>query len=169
MKRFVIQAALAAALLAGWAVAPVRAQNPAVRTIYNPYSPYLNLLRTGSPYGVAGNYYGLVRPQLDAQNAFQNLQRQINQNTGAITASGVDQSTGLPYTGHPAAFLNLSHYYSRGFTGGGSSPSAGGVGGAPRTGGGFGGGTGAYGGTGQTPQTPNIANQRPNVAPTAPR
>jgi hypothetical protein len=164
MKRFVIQAGIAVTLLAGWTVAPVRAQPPAVRTIYNPYSPYLNLLRTGSPYGVAGNYYGLVRPQLDAQNAFQNLQRQINQNTGAITASAIDQSTGLPYTGHPAAFLNLSHYYSRGFTGGGSMPGGGSTG-APRTS-----GAGAYGGIGQTPQTPNIANQRPNVAPpTAPR
>lgn len=48
------------------------------------YSPYLNLLRRGSTPAL--NYYGIVRPQLQTQSAFQdverrqqNIQRQILQ------------------------------------------------------------------------------------------
>ncbi len=35
-------------------------------------SPYLNLLRRGTSPGV--NYYGIVKPQLDMQNALRGLQ-----------------------------------------------------------------------------------------------
>ena len=63
-----------------------------------------------------------------------------------------------------ARWASLSSSQRAQVTGGGSMPGGGSTG-APRTG-----GAGAYGGIGQTPQTPNIANQRPNVAPpTAPR
>jgi hypothetical protein len=72
------------------------------------YSPYLNLLRSGNSAGF--NYYGLVRPQLDAANAFKGLQQQIGANQQNIAQIATDQR-GLPVTGHTAVFLNTGGYF----------------------------------------------------------
>lgn len=72
------------------------------------YSPYLNLTRGGNP---AVNYYGLVRPEFRAQNAYQNLQQQVNQ-LAQSGASDLQQTTGiLPPTGYPARFQDYARYF----------------------------------------------------------
>jgi hypothetical protein len=69
------------------------------------YSPYINLLRTGS---FMNNYFGLVQPELEFRNAVFNLQGQVSANRQGLT----DLSTGLvPTTGHPIYFLNTSRYF----------------------------------------------------------
>src|SRR5438105_2383706 len=40
------------------------------------YSPYLNLLRRDNPLGAAGNYYGLVRPEINFRNSIGQLETQ---------------------------------------------------------------------------------------------
>jgi hypothetical protein len=70
-----------------------------------PVSPYLNLNRGGSP-GV--NYFGLVRPQENMTTAIQQLQQQ----QAALATSPAAPSASLGFiTGHPATFVNYSHYY----------------------------------------------------------
>src|SRR6267378_4122062 len=74
------------------------------------YSPYLNLLRSGSPFGVLGNYQGLVKPQLDFRNSIQQLEQQQtftnNQQTSLETAL-----TTLPPTGHSSGFLSHNKFF----------------------------------------------------------
>src|SRR5579864_7839694 len=72
------------------------------------YSPYLNLLRSGNSPGF--NYYGLVRPQLDAMSAFKGLQQQIGVNQQNLAQLAAD-TRGLPVTGHTAVFLNTGGYF----------------------------------------------------------
>ena len=80
------------------------------------FSPYLNLARQGgSP---ALNYYGLVRPEIQARQSIQNLQGAVGANQQAISniesgASGSDVST----TGHQAGFLNYGNYFMTGGAG----------------------------------------------------
>lgn len=91
---------------------PACAQGPYVAPMVNPYgrptvSPYINLGRGGSA-GI--NYYGLVRPQLQANAAMQLLQR--NQLLEAQDLSLLATSpTAGPITGTSAQFMNFSHYY----------------------------------------------------------
>ncbi len=69
------------------------------------YSPYLNLVRPGSP---GMNYYGLVRPEVEFRNNLQQLQR----NTTRLQ-SDLSQATGGDLsTGHPSAFMYYGGYYS---------------------------------------------------------
>jgi hypothetical protein len=92
------------------------AQPPVVPQSPPAVSPWINLTRPGgSP---VQNYYGQVRPQFQAYNAFQNQaqfdaytqmaineQQQINQQL----AQGP-----LPLTtGHTATYMNYGHYYPR--------------------------------------------------------
>jgi hypothetical protein len=95
-----------------------------------PYSPYLNLLRA-NPLGAAGNYYGLVRPelsfresigQLGAQQAFTSAQQTALQNTLA-----------LPPTGHATGFFTHTRYFLTAGAGGfgGYGGGGGGGGGVP--------------------------------------
>ncbi len=75
------------------------------------YSPYLNLVRPGSP-GI--NYYGLVRPQVDIRNDV----RQLQQTTTSIQ-TGVSQIVaGDLVTGHQSGYMNFSHYYGGALRGG---------------------------------------------------
>lgn len=71
------------------------------------YSPYLNLLRPGSP---AINYYGLVRPQVGFTNSIQGLQYQVN----AVGTQVADsQQAPVPLvTGHTTGFMYFSRYFS---------------------------------------------------------
>jgi hypothetical protein len=70
-------------------------------------SPYLNLLRAGSPPGV--NYYDLVRPQIDNRAAILQLQQQGLANQQAI--AGLEANTPLT-TGHPFGFQNHMRYFN---------------------------------------------------------
>jgi hypothetical protein len=107
-------AALAALLLA----APLFAQpqvpvGPAQRPTF---SPYLNLLNRGNNPGL--NYLGIVRPQMQLQQQFNQLQQQQNQQFAALGQaydSQLDTLAGafLPPTGNVATFGNLGGYFGR--------------------------------------------------------
>jgi hypothetical protein len=101
-------------------------------------SPYINLLRGGDP---SLNYFGLVRPQVNFQNSLLGVQQQVNSLTGEVAGEGEIGLLGP--TGHPAAFMNYSHYYGLG------ALSASGTSRLTRGGGGAGAGAGA----GTVPQT----------------
>jgi hypothetical protein len=68
----------------------------------------LNLLRPGN--SAAGNYLGLVRPELDLRNAAGTLQQQVAQEQQQINAVN-NRPVGPLVTGHAATFFNTSHYY----------------------------------------------------------
>jgi hypothetical protein len=84
-----------------------------------PVSPYINLLRRGSPAAV--NYYGIVRPEIQFENALGNLQQQV---TTLGTETGEAGPGGLPPTGHPVQFMNYSHYFGAPLNAVGGSRSA---------------------------------------------
>ena len=95
------------------------------------FSPYLNLANRGNNPSL--NYLGIVRPQLQAQQQFGQLQQQYQQSNQGLQsqlnqlAQGVDAS--LPLTGHVATFNNTGSYFSRHpVTGGGGAGRAGGFG-----------------------------------------
>jgi len=143
-----VSAALLVVLVAQPAQAQTQYFRPQTGPITNPVtSPYLNLLqRNVNP---AISYYGIVRPQFEFRRDVLQLQGQLNTVTGDVAT---DQATlGLPVTGHPIQFLNLSHYYlnttGRGgsFPGRASGPTAQGYQTPvrPQAGAGGGGGTGA--------------------------
>ncbi|MEZ6059940.1 MAG: hypothetical protein R3C19_06235 [Planctomycetaceae bacterium] len=112
-------------------------------------SPYLNLFRGDNSGGVL-NYYGLVRPQLDFQQANQqlgmNLQAlQLQQNylqQGGGLQRGVQSYSQLGITGHPATFMSFSGVGGGGGGIGAGGIGVGGIGGGGIGGGGFGGGIG---------------------------
>jgi|SRR5437588_7414419 len=70
----------------------------------SPVSPYLNLMRGGN---AAINYYGLVRPQQDTASALMRLQQQQQFQAGQPPVT----NAALSITGHPATFMNYSHFY----------------------------------------------------------
>ena len=109
------------------------------------FSPYLNLFRSGDNSGPVLNYYGLVRPQLNAieqgQQLGQGIQAlQLQQAQGRQQViPGMQGGYGysqLGITGHPVVFQSYSN------SGGGG----GGFGGGGFSGGGFSGGS--FGGAG---------------------
>jgi hypothetical protein len=141
MKRFSLLGMAALACL-GFGVAD-RAQ--AQFGPYNPpISPYINIIRGGSSPAV--NYFNIVQPQMEFNNAIGSLAGQQNAGT-----QGGGTGTAVP-TGHPIAFGNFSPYYNPrgalayyggGFGGGGMGGGMGGMGGGM---GGMGGGMGGMGG-----------------------
>ncbi len=70
------------------------------------YSPYLNLRNRGQSAGA--NYYGVVRPQMELQNAYLGLQQQFNAQQNS--QQEFDQR-GIPFTGHAATFMNYRSYF----------------------------------------------------------
>lgn len=125
------------------------------------FSPYLNLLNRGGNPGL--NYLGIVRPQQQLQQQFNQLQQQTNQQLSALGQSYDAQldtlsNAFLPPTGSVASFNNLGGYFGRipvggGYGGGmGSTTRFGGMGGAvpnlqrPGFAGGGGGAGGGLGG-----------------------
>jgi hypothetical protein len=68
------------------------------------YSPYLNLVRPGSP---GMNYYGLVRPEVEFRNNLQQLQR----NTTRLQSQFSQATGGDLSTGHPSAFMYYGGFY----------------------------------------------------------
>lgn len=70
-------------------------------------SPYLNLLRGGSP---TLNYFGIVRPEVQFGQAIGGLQNSVTANQQAI--GGLENEVeGVPITGHPTQFLNYGGYF----------------------------------------------------------
>jgi hypothetical protein len=133
-----------AAVVFSSSAATAQAINPYAGATPSPtISPYLNLLRYGNPPYL--NYYGLVQPQLQAQEQFQNLQAQyagLAANQQAMTAAGgLQTGTRFGYFTHRGYFLN-----NRGGLGGRLGGGLGGLTGG--TGGGVqpGAGTGTFGG-----------------------
>lgn len=117
------------ALLTGLVGAPAWAQGPYVPPNPNPnnpfarpvVSPYINLFRTNNPAIAPGiNFLGITRPEFQLYGDVGQLQRQVTSLQTAAT--GPDVPGGLPGTGHPVAFQNLSHYYPGGS---GTAPGAG--------------------------------------------
>ncbi len=93
--------------------------NPAARPAY---SPWLNLNRSGG--SLTQNYYGLIRPQVNASNMIQQLQQQ----TTALQQQEAKASNELPATGHVTGFLNHTKYF---LNRGGATPLANRVAAAP--------------------------------------
>jgi hypothetical protein len=77
-------------------------------------SPYINLLNRNNPQFL--NYYGIVRPEVQTQNALQGLQQQVGtlEETPALgTGAAV-----LPTTGHRLAFGYFGGHFGRLYVGG---------------------------------------------------
>jgi hypothetical protein len=92
----------------------VRPYQPSRPTV----SPYLNINRGGTSPAI--NYYGIVRPQVQTQQDFQQVQQQLT----AQAAVGPGPETAMPLTtgslgatplvsttGHPVSYFNYSHYF----------------------------------------------------------
>lgn len=83
-------------------------------------SPYLGLVSGDVSGRGVSNYFTLVLPQIQAQQALQRQQGQIGQlqrqeratSLAANRGSTPIQSPQIRSTGHPTAFNNFSHYYS---------------------------------------------------------
>lgn len=109
------QIAAAAVLLVG-SVALAQPM-PGVGAAQRPtFSPYLNLLNRGNNPGL--NYLGIVRPQQQMQQQFNQLQQQTNQqlqSLGQAYDSQLDtlSSAFLPATGNVSTFGNVSGYFGR--------------------------------------------------------
>ena len=97
-------------------------------------SPFINL----GPGG-AGAFYGIIKPQLDANRSINDLQQGVMRlNPDGSLKGQLDQGTttglGGLQTGHPASFFNYGHYFP--VNGPGSATNA--------TGASFGSGLGGY-------------------------
>ena len=92
-------------------------------------SPYINM---GAGAGSALNYYGIVRPQTDANRSIYDLQSTVNRlNPDGSLQGQLDQQkaaaqTGLQ-TGHSAGFFNYGHYYPSAPPGGSNTALGGGA------------------------------------------
>lgn len=109
--RTAVLMALFAALAWG---GPAAAQPPGPPPNRPAYSPYLNLLRAGNSPAI--NYYGLVRPEVNARQSLQAVQSAVslNQRTLQELAGG-----DLGQTGTPAQFQNHGGYFLNHLGGGG--------------------------------------------------
>jgi hypothetical protein len=111
MKR-ILSAAAAWLVLA----VPAWAQTGYVRPQTNPYgiptvSPYVNLNRFAGNPGL--NYFGIVRPELQANANLAQLQQQtaaLYDQQALANIPGADPNQ--PATGHTSRFFNYSHYYA---------------------------------------------------------
>ena len=103
---------LAVGVLAVVAAGSALAQGPYQRPPTNPYgtpaiSPYLNLVRPGD---VGINYFNLVRPQVETNNALQQLET-ANLHTAALQADILDPNRRIGDTGHTTRFMSFSQYF----------------------------------------------------------
>lgn len=93
---------------------PVNANNPFARPRL---SPYLNLLRGGSP---AANYYLGVLPEIDRRQQEHRVNQQLldlEQRSAPLSPDVQSLVPTLQETGHPTAFMALTPYF-------GGSPTA---------------------------------------------
>lgn len=80
--------------------------NPYIRR--PPISPYTNLLRGGNSALI---YHGLIQPQIEFER-FREQQNVFNRTFQTGLRQVGQQGNGA--TGHPAVFMNYSHFYSMG-------------------------------------------------------
>ena len=110
MKRKWWPAAWAGLVILTIGTSRVDAQPPVPGGVYArppSFSPYLNLMRGGSP---AFNYYGLVRPELQFRQHLLYLENNVAMNQNAI--SNLNEGIlDLNATGHPTQFMNLGGYF----------------------------------------------------------
>ena len=110
MKRWVNSAILA--IVGSCVLAPSASAQPlpgALGQTGRPaFSPYLNLTRPGGTPAL--NYFGMVQPQTQFRQAFQNLQGAVNYNQQAI-GNVQNQPGELPATGHGFGFMNYNGYF----------------------------------------------------------
>jgi hypothetical protein len=108
--KLLLSAALAAlAVLAFMAPGQARAQVTSPNTFQRPtVSPYLNLLRQGSPAAI--NYYGLVRPEASLYASVNQLNQGVMANQQGIQAN--QQAIGaMLTTGHSVRFMSYRQYF----------------------------------------------------------
>jgi hypothetical protein len=153
MTRLRLSLLAIAAWLATTAVASAQGPPQPILTPNPTFSPYLNLLRSGSSPAI--NYFGIVRPEqrfLQSQIALSSQIRQTNQAINDASQAVKGEDPNKPPTGHAATFNNTMGYFGGGGRGGsanlqrpqvfgGNRPSVFGGGG-----GGYGGGLGGLGG-----------------------
>ncbi len=122
------RASLVAALLLGsnvHAQQPLGGYTPPTVSQRPTISPYLNLNR-GSGLNSATNYFGIVRPQFDNQQALQQLQQQNQATQGMLqNQAGQVAFDEMTPTGHRlGGFFNYGHYYPLFSQGGGAAGTA---------------------------------------------
>jgi len=162
--------------MGGIDVASATAQGPMFRPGpggsggYSPYgqspsvSPYLNLLRPGSSTAI--NYYGLVRPAIDFQNAINTLEQQVTNLPLAGTGGPGSDNLSPLFTGNRPRFMNTGNYFLSGVpTGYNRGGMGGGNGGIIVVNQAGAGGAGAAGAA----STGGSANRSPTTAPTTPK
>jgi len=81
---------------------------------------WMNLNRNGN--SAAANYYQLVRPNFQTQNALMNVQQDFNNLSQTVNNNDPNAPRA---TGHAATFMYYSHYYPRLGQGGGTAPRTG--------------------------------------------
>ena len=92
------------------AAVPALAQPRVGPTSRPAVSPYLNLVRPGSPPGL--NYYDLVKPQLEFRRDILDLRQQVTSNQTVLTdltAGGTGSI--IPTTGHTTRFMDTGGFY----------------------------------------------------------
>ena len=92
--------------LVGFGATQATAQPPRVSSSPPPFSPYLNLVRPGGSPTL--NYYGLVRPEVQARQGLLSLQSQASANSQAI---GDLANAPLPATGKSVGFMTQGRYF----------------------------------------------------------
>jgi hypothetical protein len=127
------QLALATALVLGLGVPGLQSSanaqprpgyGPGVSRVNRPptQSPYLNLLRGGSP---AANYYMGVRPERERRvTAAEVTQLEQDFYARPLAPPAEAEERLLPTTGHPTYFMNYSYYYGQGTLGSGGPGAA---------------------------------------------
>src|SRR5262245_55701792 len=115
MKRLLSMGMMALGLLLLPAASPAWAQAGPAGPGINPYtrptvSPYLNLLRRGSPQVL--NYYNLVRPQVETTKSINTIQQQLSLDQAALNQlnSSFEAATVRP-TGYPTRFMSHTRYF----------------------------------------------------------
>jgi hypothetical protein len=143
MRRLVKFALPCAALVLYAAAAHAQPVPPGGGASSPPLSPYLGLLSgTGNP-GL--NYLGIVQPQMQLAQRFNQLNQQYNQASNTLSNLEAGSAPTFRYTGNVAVFNNTGPYFSRHPITGGNNALRRGFGG----GGGFSAGGGGLGGAGQ--------------------
>ena len=130
MNRFlsIASAAFLIALAGELPTASAQPQVPGGGISRPTFSPYLNLLGGNGGRSPALNYLGIVRPQIQLNQQFGQLQQQLtNQNQAINQAIQASDESFLPPTGNVSVFNSTGGYFNRipGVSAGGGSSAGG--------------------------------------------